>query len=633
MTSSLPGLISDKENRPPNAADANEVQIIGTKAETACLVEREVCCVGPFYLRLLHPNYVEAASGADHCLPSGGVDELDEEEDEAEQFEDDIEYLKSLDPKEWKDQDHYRVLGLRTKRIKATDGDIKRAYRQKVLRHHPDKRKAAGEVVSQDDDYFTNITKAWETLGNPIARRAFDSVDPEFDDDLPTPSDIKNKGFYKAFGPVFERNQIWSENRPVPTLGDDSTSREEVEKFYAFWFNFVSWREYSYHDDEEAKSGSDRDTRKWVEKQNKAQRAKLKKEEMTRIRKLVDMAHEADPRVIKFRQQDKEAKQAQKAARQSAIQARKEEEERARQEALQKEADEREKKQQAEKAAQEVQKKQREAVKNALRKERKALRTVCKDNNFYTSEGEDHLQNMMKVESMCDVFQIEELSELSKILIAQNAEEGRETFKTWLQKLEDRLQKERKQVMESAAKGATGKGKGGSSTEWTPDDLALLIKAVNLFPAGTNQRWDVVAQFINQHSSSGQERTAKDVLSKTKGLQSSDYSSIKDAANKKAYQDFERSQKTVPSVVSDEQASQRFDSVSEQQGMGAPWTAEEQKLLEQALRTYNSATPDRWDKIAECVPSRSKKDCQRRFKELAEIVKAKKAAQAKVASK
>jgi DnaJ homolog subfamily C member 2 len=57
-----------------------------------------------------------------------------------------------------------------------------------------------------------------------------------------------------------------------------------------------------------------------VEKQNKVQRAKMKKEEMARIRKLVDMAHEADPRVIRFRQQDKEAKLAQKAARQSAIQ-------------------------------------------------------------------------------------------------------------------------------------------------------------------------------------------------------------------------------------------------------------------------------------------------------------------------
>ncbi len=38
-------------------------------------------------------------------------------------------------------------------RIKATDDQIKRAHRQKVLRHHPDKRKAAGEDVKQDNKH------------------------------------------------------------------------------------------------------------------------------------------------------------------------------------------------------------------------------------------------------------------------------------------------------------------------------------------------------------------------------------------------------------------------------------------------------------------------------------------------
>jgi DnaJ family protein C protein 2 len=73
---------------------------------------------------------------------------------------------------------------------------------------------------------------------------------------------------------------------------------------------------------------SSRDTRKWVEKQNKTQRAKLKKEEMARIRRLVETSYECDPRVQRFRQDDKESKLAQKQARQNAIIARKEEEER-----------------------------------------------------------------------------------------------------------------------------------------------------------------------------------------------------------------------------------------------------------------------------------------------------------------
>lgn len=36
-------------------------------------------------------------------------------------------YLKSLDPREWKKQDHYAVLGLRNKRIRATEDEIRRA--------------------------------------------------------------------------------------------------------------------------------------------------------------------------------------------------------------------------------------------------------------------------------------------------------------------------------------------------------------------------------------------------------------------------------------------------------------------------------------------------------------------------
>lgn len=55
-------------------------------------------------------------------------------------------------------------------RFEATDDDIRRAYRKMVLQHHPDKRKAKGEDVKTDDDYFTCITKAYETLGKAYFR-------------------------------------------------------------------------------------------------------------------------------------------------------------------------------------------------------------------------------------------------------------------------------------------------------------------------------------------------------------------------------------------------------------------------------------------------------------------------------
>lgn len=70
--------------------------------------------------------------------------------------------------------------------------------------------------------------------------------------------------------------------------------------------------------------------------------------------------------------------------------------------------------------------------------------------------------------------------------------------------------------------------------------------------------------------------------------------------------------------------------MAEQGSNLAVWTAEEQKILEQALKTYPSTLPDRWEKIAECLPSRSKKDCMVRYKELVEIIQAKKKAQQKL---
>lgn len=68
----------------------------------------------------------------------------------------------------------------------------------KVLRHHPDKRKAQGEEIRPDDDYFTCITKAWEILGNPRNRRSFDSVDKEFDDSIPTVNEHTRNHFYEV---------------------------------------------------------------------------------------------------------------------------------------------------------------------------------------------------------------------------------------------------------------------------------------------------------------------------------------------------------------------------------------------------------------------------------------------------
>lgn len=612
-------------------------------------------------------------------------------------FELDIDYLKSLDPKDWKNQDHYAVLGLKKMRFEATEDDIKRAYRKIVLKHHPDKRKALGQEVKQDEDYFHCITMAYETLGTLKNRRAFDSVDPEFDDALPSQNEVK-KDFYKALRNVFKRNSRWSESRkPVPQLGDENTERSKVEEFYDFWYNFSSWREFSYLDEEDKEKGQDRDERRWIEKQNKAIRLQRKKEESARIRSLVDLAYNNDPRVVKFKKEDKDRKLAAKRAKQDAYQAQKAEEDRlAKEAALAKQ-----------KAAEAEQKRieniqiEKEKMKRALKKERKTLRDAAKANDYYTKDDKERLKHLEGVEKLCESLKLLELQEFNKELSSG----GRNTFVKALDELEAKLEEERRAQSSQSQSIPNNAGLKVVNRKalWSHDNVQLLIKAVNLFPAGTISRWDVIANYLNQHGTNlgDMKFYAKDILNKAKELQSGDFSKsdLKTVVNQQAYESFEKGRKDLKKVdkpdishKDDDEAtpakvngtaaevkmngvhepseekeniskpqkaakkeSQQPQKVKEPPAAAAPttpapaqtpapaaaptkdakkdkkenkvWSKEEQALLEQAMKTYSTSTPDRWDRIAECIPNRTKKDCLRRVKELVDLVNAKKEAQ------
>lgn len=414
-------------------------------------------------------------------------------------------------------------------------------------------------------------------------------------------------------------------------------------------------------DEEDKDKGQDREERRWIEKQNKDIRKKRKKEEMSRIRSLVDLAYNNDPRIVKFRNDDKEKKQAAKRARMSAVQAAKAEEERVLKEAqLAKE-----KAEQAEQKRIEQIRMEKEQQKRALKKERKLLRDTAKEQNYYSTSDKEKIRNMEGVEKICEMLKILELQSFNKELAAG----GRDVFIKVLKDTEEKLEEERRALFETSKPSATNQQPKNvvpveKNALWSPENMQLLIKAVNLFPAGTVQRWEVTANYLNQHGTNlgGRKFVARDVLNKAKDLQSSDFTknTLKSQANDDAFASFQKSKKELKIIdqadISVNDDDTPANSVQPPKQNGVPndnsnskpsakvngtaksasttpstepktWTKEEQALLEQAMKTFPISTSERWDRIAECIPGRTKKDCLRRVKELVDRVNAKRDAQ------
>uniref|UniRef100_A0AC35TNG0 DnaJ homolog subfamily C member 2 n=1 Tax=Rhabditophanes sp. KR3021 TaxID=114890 RepID=A0AC35TNG0_9BILA len=423
--------------------------------------------------------------------------------------------LIRLEPADWKEFDHYKILGLSKLRYKANATDIKNAYRKKVLIYHPDKSKQKSALTKgQMELAFGCIQKSYELLGDTIEKRhSYDSVDPEFNDSIPSEKSINAENIFRTLGPVFEMNARFSKKQPVPLFGDANSTRAFVEDFYDFWIHFESWREFSYLDEEDSSKGEDRWERREIDKGNKSKRDKLRKDDQKRVTGLIEMAHNKDPRLSVFKEEDKKNKLNEKERKKKEL-ARKREEEKLR----------------FEQECIEYKRKEEEKKKAEIEAKKKA------------AADKIHQEEAIKNEHV-----------------------------------------------------------------WSKEEIELLVKATRLYPPGTSERWQQIADYINSHKKDKSfTKTTKAVIKYIRDKSTIGIANGCGIENKAPLKGEENGTEEV-----DEE-----------------WTATEQKDFETAIKANKTnKDDDKWDKIAAAVGTKSKKECIKRFKELVAKIKAKRAAE------
>merc|ERR1712137_1500912 len=209
---------------PEGWAGEKDFKAIGQLSEAN---DRKIEPVGPHFLAYARRKRNKRTfSEDDRIQAQANVKSVEEEDpDDIDEPEDPV--MLQREAKDWKSQDHYAVLGITRYRWRATDEQIKRAHRRKVLKHHPDKKAAKG--ATEDDQFFKCIQKAHEVLSDPVRRRQFDSVDEGAEVEPPSKKETQKGNFYKLWGKVFEAEGRFSNQQPVPKLGNDK-SAEEAEK-------------------------------------------------------------------------------------------------------------------------------------------------------------------------------------------------------------------------------------------------------------------------------------------------------------------------------------------------------------------------------------------------------------------
>ncbi|CAO1416773.1 unnamed protein product [Diamesa hyperborea] len=137
---------------------------------------------------------------------------------------------------------------------------------------------------------------------------------------------------------------------------------------------------------------------------------------------------------------------------------------------------------------------------------------------------------------------------------------------------------------------------------WTDDDLTELTRLTKKYPGGTVDRWEVIADFMNRNVSEVTFMAYK----------------LKD----NAYQTPGESEKIIENINKELNKKIKTKSAEDTTVVEKVWSQDQQKALEAAIQKYpKRGAEDRWLKIANSVPGKTKEECQARYKYLVGLVK------------
>eukprot|EP01083_Nonionella_stella_P142478 440924_1 len=510
--------------------------------------------------------------------------------------------------------DYYALLGIKAYEMSISQDNIKRAYRKVSLLMHPDK--APPQHRNKAEARYKLIQKAFDTLSDVYEKQKYDSQ-IEFDDEIPDqiqlahianhssdlkcdtmPSDLENDSdyeentqlfnsssdikhrihvkedaFYALFGPCFKGWSRYSTKKGAQGLGNATSSDQYVKRLYESWRNFKSWRLFLHEEDikdnvfDPANAENNKE-KKWMMKENAVLQAPFKKQESLMIQQMVEDAYVRDPRVTRMLYKEKqEFLRDLKVKKERKLKKQREREEKER---LIKEEEDRVR--QAQLAIENKKKREMAQMRQEKTQIPLKLRTLCNSEYFMQS----HIKPK-HIETICFNASIEDI----KSIVNEGSKEAQlERFDRVLE-IAKQAKKEKKKAEKARRKKEEEEAKKKAGKPWTEEEIKLLVGAVARYPGGSMNRWEKIQRSV------GKDRSVDDIIAKVKDL------------TKKG-----RSKKSKSSAKSDKEES-RADI----------WTKEQQSALENALRAVRTLpAKDKWDKVAEMVPDKTKKQCVERFK-------------------